>query len=80
MRNIKKKNKIKLKELTPSSHMCVGLISCPAIYQMETGQGDKLAIVGKKADPKELGIADKVSNDEQVVIIDREMLRKIFEK
>ena len=79
MRNMKKSN-IKLKEITPSRHMCAVVISCPAIFQIETAQGEKLAIVGEKGDPKELGIADKVSNDEQVVIVDREMLRQIFEE
>ncbi len=64
-----KKNKIK--EITPKSYICT-LVGCPAVYSIE-GEG-KVAIVGKKADPKELGIADRVGKDEQVIIVDRGMI------
>ncbi len=70
-----KKNKIK--EITPKSYGCT-LVTCPAVYSIE-GEG-KLAIVGKKANPKDLGIADRVGKDEQVIIVDRGMIEGLFGK
>lgn len=71
-----KKNKIK--EITPKSYTCTFVGVCPAVYSIE-GEG-KVAIVGKKADPKELGIADRVGKDEQVIIVDRGMIEGLSEK
>ena len=71
-----KKNKIK--EITPISYRCSYVIVCPAVYSIE-GE-DKLAIVGKKADPKDLGIADRVGKDEQVIIVDRGMIEGLAGK
>lgn len=69
---------MKLKEITPKEYYCTAM-ACPAVYEgVEKG---KLAIVGRKVDnPEKLGIADRVGENEQVVIVDKEMLRKIFEK
>ena len=68
----KKSNSIK--EMTPTKFRCAAM-GCPSVYSIEGG--DKLVIIGKKADPKELGIADRVGEDEQVIIVDRDMLRLI---
>ncbi len=67
----------KMNEITPKSYRCY-LVACPAVYSIE-GEG-KLAIVGKKADPKDLGIADRVGKDEQVIIVDREMIEGLAGK
>ncbi len=65
-----------LKNITPEAFRCVYAL-CPAVYS--TDQGDELYIVGKKVEGlKELGIAEKVGEDEQVVMVDREMLRQLF--
>lgn len=71
-----KKNKVV--EITPKSYRCSYVLVCPAVYSIEA-EG-KLAIVGKKADPKELGIADRVGKDEEVIIVDRGMIEGLFEK
>ena len=71
-----KKNKVI--EITPKSYSCSYVIVCPAVYSIE-GEG-KLAIVGKKADPKDLGIADRVGKDEQVVIVERGMIEGLAGK
>lgn len=68
---------MKLKEITPKAYQCAAW-ACPAIYEA-VGKG-KLVIVGSKVDPEELGIAKKVGKNEQVVMIDKEMLKQIFEK
>lgn len=68
---------MKLKEITPKAYQCAWG-SCPAIYKV-VGK-DKLVIVGSKVNPEELGITHRVGRDEQVVIIDKEMLKQIFEK
>ncbi len=68
---------MKLKEITPKAYLCTAA-ACPAIYEV-VGK-DKLVIVGLQVNPKELGIAKKVDKNEQVVMIDKEMLKHIFEK
>lgn len=68
---------MKLKEITPKAYQC-SAFACPAIYEA-VGKG-KLVIVGSKVDPEELGITHRVGRDEQVVMIDKEMLKQIFEK
>lgn len=69
---------MKLIEITPKAFLCTAA-ACPAVYTTE--KGDKLAIVGRKVDnPEEIGINEKIGKDEQVVIVDREMLRQIFER
>jgi len=76
-KNLKIVVKRKAIEITPSSFMCAAAM-CPAVYLLK---GDsKIAIVGKRTNAAELGIEDKVGKDEEVVIVDREMLRQIFEK
>lgn len=73
-----KQKNMKLKEITPAKFMCAGT-ACPAVYAIE--QGDKLVIVGQKVDNiEELGIGKKVGKHEQVVIVDKNMLKKLFEK
>lgn len=68
----------KLREITPKAYQCAVNI-CPAVYITE--KGDKLAIVGTKVDNlEELGISEKVGENEQVVMIDKEILKQIFEK
>ncbi|MFZ5559464.1 MAG: hypothetical protein ACOZAL_01575 [Patescibacteria group bacterium] len=65
-------------EITPKDYQCAAM-ACPTIYEI-MGK-DKLVIVGHKVDnPEKLGIADRIGKDEQAIIIDKEMLRKIFEK
>lgn len=68
---------MKLKEITPKTYQCAAW-ACPAIYEL-VGK-DKLVIVGSKVNPEELGITHRVGRDEQVVSIDKEMLKQIFEK
>lgn len=75
-----KRKHFKLINITPSKFMCLVGPACSAVYFLELEGQDKLAIVGKKADPKELGIADRVGKDEQVIIVDRGMIEGLFEK
>lgn len=78
MKKLKHKtNKMGVIEITPVNMSCV-IGTCPAVYSIE-GEG-KLAIVGKRAKPSKLGIASKVGKDEEVVIVDGEMIKQIFEK
>jgi len=62
-------------DITPKEFRCLS-VACPAIYSI-IGENN-FAIVGKKADGKNLGLAERVGKDEEVIIVDREMLRKIF--
>lgn len=66
---------MKLKEITPKAYQCAAW-ACPSVYKV-VGK-DKLVIVGSKVNPKELGISKKVGKNEQVVMIDKEMLKQIF--
>lgn len=69
---------MKLKEITPARYSC-GILACPAVYITENE--DKLVIVGQKVDnPEELGIAKRVGETEQIVMVDKEMLRQIFKE
>ncbi len=68
---------MKLKNITPGPYDCV-CTACPAIY--ENPKGDKLIIVGSKVNSKELGIDNRIGENEQAVTVDREMLRQVFEK
>ena len=68
---------MKLKEITPKAYQC-SFAACPSVYDV-VGK-DKLIIVGSEVNPKELGIAKKVCKNEQVVMVDKEMLKQIFEK
>lgn len=70
--------KIKIKNITPHEYMCGLGIGCPAVYLIE--DGSKVAIVGEKGCAEQLGIADQVGEGEQVVVVDREMLHKSFQK
>jgi len=64
-------------EITPEEYQCAAW-TCPSIFELK-GEG-KLVIIGRKVDPEKLEIADRIGRDEQAIIIDREILRKIFEK
>jgi len=69
---------MKLREITPKEYYCTAA-ACPAIF--EHVEKDKLVIVGRKVDnPEKLGIADRIGENEQAVIVDKGMLRQIFEK
>lgn len=68
---------MKLREITPKEYRCA-CAACPAIYEV---MGDnKLVIIGSQVNLKQFGIAEKVGKNEQVVMIDKEMLKQIFEK
>ena len=71
---------IKLINITPNKYMCGPLGGCPAVYCFEQGGKSKLAIVGKKIKANELGIADKVTKNEQVIIVDHDMVTQINKK
>jgi len=78
MNKKREKQNMKLKDITPKAYRCAQLI-CPAVYTTE--KSHKLVIIGEKTDNLEqLGIAEKIGKNEQAVIVDREMLRQIFEK
>ncbi len=69
---------MRLKEITPAEFSCTAMV-CPAVFEIENE--DKLAIVGRKVDNlEELGIAKRVGEDEQVVMVDKEMMRQLFER
>jgi len=69
---------MKLKEITPKAFLCTWA-ACQAVYEI-VGK-DKLVIVGRKVDNLEkLGIAKRVVENEEAVIVDKEMLRQIFGK
>jgi len=69
---------MKLREITPKEFQCAWT-ACPSIYEIV--EKDKLVIVGRKVDnPEKLGIADRIGENEQAVIVDKGMLRQIFEK
>lgn len=76
-----KNNKdIKLTKVAGDVVMCGAGPACPAVYSFEQDGKKKYVIVGKKTDPKEFGIADKVSNEEQAVTVDLALLEQIFGK
>ncbi len=69
---------MRLKNITPKEYQCAAA-ACPSVFT--TQKGDKLFIIGKKVKTlKKFGIEKRVGEDEQVVMVDREMLRQIFEK
>ncbi|PJC77400.1 hypothetical protein CO010_00520 [Candidatus Shapirobacteria bacterium CG_4_8_14_3_um_filter_39_11] len=69
---------MKLKEITPKAFQCSG-VACPAVYEI-VGM-NKLVIVGSKINNLEkLGIAKRVGENEEAVIVDKEMLHQIFGK
>jgi len=58
--------------------MC-GVGSCPAVFEI-VGE-DKLVIVGSKVrNFQKLGLSERVGSNEGAVIVDKAMLRQIFEK
>jgi len=68
---------MKLKEITPNTHLCTSF-ACPAIFEL-VGR-DKLIIVGSEVNLEELGITHRVGRNEQAVMIEKEMLKRIFQK
>ncbi len=70
---------MKLREITPMEYNMCAAMACPAVY--ETESNDQLVIVGRKVDNlQELGIANKVGNHEHAVIVDKRMLRQLFDQ
>ena len=68
---------MKIKRITPLNLMCAGG-GCPAVFEI-IGQ-NKLVIVGLKADRKALNLSEKIGKDEEAIVVDKEMLQKIFNK
>ena len=67
---------MRLKEITPTKFKCFAM-TCPAVYAVENE--DRVVIIGQEVDNlKELGIADRIAEGEQVVIVSKEMLRQLF--
>ncbi len=85
---------MKLKEITPKEYQCTAM-ACPAVFEITPEafrcaaaacpgvfeEGKKLVIIGRKVNNlKKVGLAKRVGKDEEAVIVDKEMLRQIFEK
>jgi len=68
---------MKLKEITPRYWQCCGG-GCPAVFEI-VGE-NKLIIVGLKANRKALNLSEKIGKDEEAIVVDKEMLQKIFNK
>lgn len=67
------KNKIKLqKELTPVEIICI-MGGCPAIFETNN---NSYAVIGKKLNADELGISNRVGNDEVLIEIPKELIDK----
>ncbi|MBI2673147.1 hypothetical protein HYX19_02705 [Candidatus Woesearchaeota archaeon] len=85
-----------LKEITPAHLMCAPFPGCPAIYEVVRieecivgacpaiyGSKDDekvYIIVGKKKEPKEVGLEKKVAQDEACIEIPRSLLSKLLNK
>ena len=61
-----------LREITPKSLMC-GIGACPAIFETTKGS---YVLVGKRVDAKKVGIANRVSKDEFVIEVPRDLIDK----
>ena len=82
------KNKVKLRELTPK-HMKCAIGACPAIFEVtpkhmkccisacpaifKDGK-EKYFVIGKKVNPKKLGIANKVGKDEVLIEVPKALI------
>jgi hypothetical protein len=63
-------------EITPKEYQCAAAV-CPSVFEKE----NKLIIIGNKVNNlKELELDKRVGKDEDAIMVDREMLRQIFEK
>jgi len=85
---------MKLKEITPKEYQCIAA-TCPAVFEITPEafqcaavacpgvfeEENKLIIIGRKVnDLKKIGLAERVGKEEEAVVVDKEMLRQIFEK
>ena len=85
---------MKLKEITPKEYQCAA-VACPAVFEITPEafqcsavmcpavfeEENKLIIIGRKVnDLKKIGLAERVGKEEEAVVVDKEMLRQIFEK
>ena len=76
----KLKQKIKItEEITPQKFQCGIIAGCPAVFS--TNQGT-LLIIGKKLEKTEAKklLGNRVSEDETVIIVPKELITEIFEK
>lgn len=69
---------MKLKDITPKQYHC-SLVACPSVFSIQDNP-DKVIIVGKKVNVKESNLKQKVGDDEEAVMVDKEMLQKLFYK
>lgn len=67
--------KVKRIKLLNSMCACGG---CPAVFEI-VGE-NKLVIVGLKADRKAFNLSGKIGDNEEAIVVDKEMLEKIFNK
>jgi len=51
---------------------------CPAVFEV-VGE-NKLVIIGLKADRKVFNLGGKVGKNEEAIVVDKEMLKKILSK
>jgi len=86
---------MKIKEITPQNFMCWGG-GCPAVFEItpeafrcvgggcssvfKKGKGELIIIGRKVKNLKKLGLSERVGKDEEAVIVDKEMIRQLFEK
>ena len=81
----------KLRELTPESERC-GVGPCPSIYEVKNDsqgcfggvgcpevipQTDRYLIIGKKLEPKEYGLEQKVAEHEVLIEVPRNIIDKL---
>ncbi|MFH1451763.1 MAG: hypothetical protein ABIF88_01160 [archaeon] len=56
----------KVREVTPESEKC-GVGPCPGIYRAEKVGEESYLIIGKKVNPSEAGLEEKVAEDEVLI-------------
>jgi hypothetical protein len=59
--------------ITQDEFQCA-TVTCPAVYACDNI--DKYIIVGKKVDPDQVDLADRIAEDETAVAVSKEMLQK----
>ena len=91
---MKERIKYELRDVTPESMKCA-LVTCPSIYEVArvecvvascpaiygiAEKPDTYFVIGKKVDPKEAGLAERVGEGEEVIAIPKDLLEMLRER
>lgn len=64
---------MKKENITPEKFKCA-TVACPSVYLAD--DGDRIIIIGKEVDLKDVDLVDEVGDDELAVSVDAEMLKQ----